>query len=81
MPLGLTDMRPDEVTGVRQRVPAVLKIRIPDRPGMDHVRPDLQRHIDIGGAGGLGKPRRVREQCLGRPDLNQDRRKARQIGE
>jgi len=53
-------MRPDELTGVRQRAPAVLKIRVPDRPCMDHARPDWQRHTDIGRACGPGKPRRVR---------------------
>ena len=66
--LGLTDMRPDELAGVRQGAPAVLEASIPDRPCMDHVRPDLQRHIDIGRACGLGKPRRVHEQSLGRSD-------------
>ena len=53
--------------------PTVLEAGIPERPGMDHVRPDLaasRRHRQHLAA--LGQPRRVCEQCLGRSDLNQD---------
>jgi len=48
---------------------------------MNHVGPDFQRDIDVGGTRGGGKPRGVGKQGLGRPDLDQDRRKAVQVGE
>ena len=70
-------MRPHELAGERQRAAAVFEFGIPDRPRVDHVRPDLKRHIDIGGAGGRGQPGGVRQQRLGRSDLDQDGRKAR----
>ena len=47
---------------------------------MDHAGQTCRVDIDIGRAGGLRKPRRVRQQCLADPDLDQHRRKARQIG-
>jgi hypothetical protein len=75
MALELTDMRPDELTGgppARGGRPEEAH----SRPAMHgYVRPDWQRHVDIGRACGLDKSRRVGEQCLGRSDLKQDRRR------
>lgn len=47
---------------------------------MDHARPDLQirRHID--GPKPAGDPHCIVEQCLGRTNLDQDRRESRKIG-
>jgi len=56
-------MRPHVLTGRRQRAAAVFEPGVPDRPGVDHVRPDLQHHVDVGGAGGnltLGLINRLR---------------------
>ncbi len=64
-PAQLSDMRPHELAGGRQRAAAVFEFGIPDRPRVDHVRPDLKRHIDIGGPGGRGQPGGVRQQRLG----------------
>src|SRR5258708_23534910 len=65
----------NKFAGVLERVPARLKMGIPHRPGVDHVRPDLECNCDIGRACGGGKARGIREQCFAGADLNQRRRK------
>jgi hypothetical protein len=44
-------MLADECAGVGQRPAARLEPRVPQRPCMDHVRPDFERDGDFGGAG------------------------------
>ena len=43
---------PEERAHVRERAPAGLEMRVPERPGMDHVRPDFEGRADVGFAGG-----------------------------
>src|SRR5215475_9849025 len=72
-------MRANEGAGIRERAPAWLELRVPERPRMDHVRPDLQRHRHVGGAGRSRKTRGVCKQRLRRSHLDQCRREAAQI--
>src|ERR1700741_3175362 len=72
---------PDEFAGLRQRLAAIFELRIPDVPGVDHMRPDLQRDRNVGRGHGGGKPRRIVKQRLGRTDLDQARRETTKIGE
>ena len=73
-------MGPDERAGARECAAARLQMRVPQRPRMDHVRPDLQSDGHVGGAGGGRKARGISEQRLGRSHLDQGRRQAVQIG-
>ena len=47
---------------------------------MDHLRPDLQIDAHIDSTGGLGQPNGVVEQCFRGANLDQQRRKAGEIG-
>jgi len=56
-------------------------MRIPQMPGVNHLRPDFQRHGHIGGTQRAGKAHRIVEQCFVRSSLNERRRKTAQVGE
>ena len=71
---------PEERARVRERAPARLEPRVPERPSMDHVRPDFEGRGDVGRAGRGGEADRVVEQGLGRTDLDQGRRQSLEIG-
>src|SRR5262249_60869951 len=58
-------MAADEGAGAGERAAPGLKVRIPKRPSVDHVRPDLQGHGDIRGARGGRKAGGVGEERLG----------------
>ena len=60
---------------------ARLEPRVPDRPGMDHFGPDLERDRDAGGARDRGVASGVVEQRLRRADLNEHGGKAAGIAE
>ena len=64
----------------RERAPARLEMRIPERPGVDHVWPDFERRADVGCARSCGEADRVVEQSLGRTDLDEGRRQPLKIG-
>jgi hypothetical protein len=74
------DVLPDEGTGTCQGETPGFQMRIPKRPGMNHVRPDLERDRDVSSAGSGGEANRVVEQCLVGPDLNERRRESAQAG-
>ena len=50
----------DECAGAGKRAPASLEMRVPQMPRINHVRPDFQRHGNIGCAQTRGKAR-----CIG----------------
>ena len=64
----------DRIASLRQQVGERV-------PHVEHVVPELERHVDAGRLRPLGEPRRVVEQQLARADLQQQRRQARQIRE
>src|SRR5262245_36185022 len=63
-----------------QRLPSLRQLRIPHRPSVDHVWPDLQCDVDIGKASRTCKAHGIVEQRLGRPDLDEHGRKTAQVG-
>ena len=65
-----------EGPGLGESLTPRLQMRVPQRPGMDHVRPHLERHRHIRGSRGSRQARRVRKQGFGRPDLDQGWRQA-----
>ena len=69
----------NERARTRKRTPAGLQARIPQRPRMNHARPNLQGDGDIGGAGGGSKTHRIVEQGLVGADLDQHRRESAQV--
>jgi hypothetical protein len=46
----LGELRADEFSRALRRLSSLFQSRIPDRQGVDHLRPDLERQADIGGA-------------------------------
>ena len=69
----------EEHASVRERAPARLEPRIPERPRMDHMRPDFQGRGDVGLTGSGSEADRIVEQGLARADLNQGRRQSIEI--
>ena len=47
---------------MRQRLASGLELRIPHRPGVNHLRPDFERDVDVGEARRAGKADGVIEQ-------------------
>src|SRR5262249_36969059 len=70
----------DEGAGAGERAAPGLEARIPQMPGMDHVRPNLQRHRHLGRSGRGCQAGGIVEQGLGRSDLDEERRQAAQVG-
>ena len=64
----------DGVPGLRQQIGERV-------PHVEHVVPELERHVDAGRLRPLGEPLRVVEQQLARADLQQQRRQPGQIRE
>ena len=69
----------EESARMRERPPAELEPRVPERPRMDNVRPDLEGRRDVGRARRGGETDGVVEQSLRRADLDQGRRQPLEI--
>ena len=72
-------MTADERTGTSKSPPPRIEPRIPERPSMNHVRPDLEGHCHVLRARLGSKPSCVREQRLVGANLDQERRQAQEI--
>jgi len=59
------DPAADELPSPFQGLASFRKARVPHCPGMDHVRPDLQRDVDIGETQCTRKTDGVVDQCFG----------------
>ncbi len=70
---------PEECARTRKRASAGLEARVPERPGVDHVRPYLEGRRDVGRAPGGSEADSIIEQSLGRTDLNEGRRQSLEI--
>jgi Lrp/AsnC ligand binding domain len=75
----VSKMSADECADVGERTAAGLQARVPKRPSVNHVRPNLKRYCYIGSAGGGRETSGVGEQGLVRSHLNQCRWEASQI--
>ena len=64
---------------MRERAPPRLELCVPERPRVDHTRPNLEGRRDVGLAGRGGEANGVVEQGLGRADLDQGRRQPLEI--
>src|SRR5229473_4354179 len=74
------NLRPHEGARRFDRPLSRLQLGMKQRPDMDHLRPDLELDMHIGGAGQFGEADRVVEQRFGGADLDQQRRQASEIG-
>src|SRR5215468_2857680 len=70
-----------KLSGLSERAASVRKCGIPHWPGVNHVRPDFERDVNVSGSGCGCKTNSIVEQCLRRSHLDQRRRKAAKIGE
>ena len=66
----------DECAGIGDGAAAGLKMRVPQMPCVDHVRPNLQSHGHLGGSGHGREACGVLKQGLGRPHLDERWREA-----
>src|SRR5215203_4729375 len=60
-----------EGPGLGESLTSGLQMRVPQRPGMDHIRPHLESDRHISCARRRCKARGVLKQRFSRPDLNQ----------
>jgi hypothetical protein len=63
-------MHPNKGACAGESATSIFEMSVPQRPCMNHVRPDLQSHRDIGPTGARGKSSGVSEQSLVRTDLD-----------
>src|SRR5947207_4742426 len=75
-----SNTRPDKCTRVNERAAPLLQMSVPQWPRMNHVRPDLQLHCDLGCTGPRRKSSGVIEQRLVRTNLDEHWRKVSEVG-
>src|SRR5204863_5713811 len=75
-----SDVTSDKRPGAGEGSAPSLQMRIPQRPGINHARPDLQGDRSSTAPAAATKTDGVVQQRFSRADLNQYRRKAFQVG-